>query len=638
MTNPILLTGMLFPLLFLPLRAAEPDPAQNAALQYWRAFQFEAAVASEDGALTNAHQLIQNATMGKFTPRTDDYFQRVQSYLDLMRLGASQPYCEWGPHSNPLEIPHLLKGRSLARLSSARLRHLISSGQTEEAIDLFKSALQMTEHLDDGSLLIGALLKNSSQALLINAAAAELPNLNRDNLARFARVIDDHLPQAQHRLGRTFLNDYKFGLDRVRTAAEQLKGGDPAPLKKQLQELGILAEISTAADASSWIKQSEARVQRIAEILRQPDLSAIQDQLEKLGSEPVDLEFEKAVLDSAVGSVHRARDAEVRLRMFQAAIATLLDGKDGLNRYPEPYVGRSFHYEAQFRNRFLLRSNQDPGSSRPQELQVGQLDSIHDAAAAGDLEQVEYHLRKRAVLDRPDTTGWAPLHYAAHHGHLEMVELLVKEGATINFGTFDPSAYQMDPVLAQRYGLALPQNRGKTALDLAVESGRHKVAAFLKENGGKSGDELWPRQQDADADPGIFEMRLASDTPGDNTRQASLITRAADKQRQSRQVLHLQNRRLLDQSDVRQAAVRKNQVTGHTEIQIIFTDKGRTKFAQVTRENVGSKLAILIEGELLSAPVIRTEISGGTAVISGDFTAAEAEQVARKINESIQRR
>jgi SecD/SecF fusion protein len=52
--------------------------------------------------------------------------------------------------------------------------------------------------------------------------------------------------------------------------------------------------------------------------------------------------------------------------------------------------------------------------------------------------------------------------------------------------------------------------------------------------------------------------------------------------------------------------------------------KGGRKFARITRENVGHRLAILLDGVIQSAPVIKEEIPQGEGVITGRFTQDEA--------------
>ena len=63
-----------------------------------------------------------------------------------------------------------------------------------------------------------------------------------------------------------------------------------------------------------------------------------------------------------------------------------------------------------------------------------------------------------------------------------------------------------------------------------------------------------------------------------------------------------------------------------------FNEEGKALFAKITRENVGTQLAIFLDGALISSPVIREEIDGGTAVISGGFDVDEAKELVRGLN------
>jgi len=59
-----------------------------------------------------------------------------------------------------------------------------------------------------------------------------------------------------------------------------------------------------------------------------------------------------------------------------------------------------------------------------------------------------------------------------------------------------------------------------------------------------------------------------------------------------------------------------------------FNSKGARTFDKLTKAHVGERFAIILEGEVNSAPVIRERISGGTAQITGSFTPSEAHNLA----------
>jgi protein-export membrane protein SecD len=67
---------------------------------------------------------------------------------------------------------------------------------------------------------------------------------------------------------------------------------------------------------------------------------------------------------------------------------------------------------------------------------------------------------------------------------------------------------------------------------------------------------------------------------------------------------------------------------GLPSVSIEFNPEGTQKFARVTELNVGKQFAIVLDGVIKSAPVIRTAIPDGNAVIEGNFTAEDAKLLA----------
>ena len=71
-----------------------------------------------------------------------------------------------------------------------------------------------------------------------------------------------------------------------------------------------------------------------------------------------------------------------------------------------------------------------------------------------------------------------------------------------------------------------------------------------------------------------------------------------------------------------------NQQTNEDVVNIQFDSQGTQKFAKLSSENVGQRFAMILDGEVLSAPVFNEPILGGNAQISGSFTAETANQLA----------
>jgi len=59
-----------------------------------------------------------------------------------------------------------------------------------------------------------------------------------------------------------------------------------------------------------------------------------------------------------------------------------------------------------------------------------------------------------------------------------------------------------------------------------------------------------------------------------------------------------------------------------------LSPEGGKKFAEITGDNVGKRLAIILDDKIYSAPVIKTRISGGSGIIEGSFTLDESKDLA----------
>jgi len=85
---------------------------------------------------------------------------------------------------------------------------------------------------------------------------------------------------------------------------------------------------------------------------------------------------------------------------------------------------------------------------------------------------------------------------------------------------------------------------------------------------------------------------------------------------------------ILTNADVASATVRTGE-DGAVRVELVLTEGGRRAFSRATMASIGKPVAILIDGEVVSAPIVRDRIDGGQAVVTGAFTREEAERIAR---------
>jgi hypothetical protein len=101
-----------------------------------------------------------------------------------------------------------------------------------------------------------------------------------------------------------------------------------------------------------------------------------------------------------------------------------------------------------------------------------------------------------------------------------------------------------------------------------------------------------------------------------------------------RESVALEDDVLLDVRHVASAKAEKSKL-GMSQIDLVFTPDGAKVFADVTGRSVGRRLAMLVNGKILSLPTIQARITGGKAIIAGSFSWLEAVRIAAFINAAV---
>jgi protein-export membrane protein SecD len=97
---------------------------------------------------------------------------------------------------------------------------------------------------------------------------------------------------------------------------------------------------------------------------------------------------------------------------------------------------------------------------------------------------------------------------------------------------------------------------------------------------------------------------------------------------ENKQPYLLEKRIIVSGDELTDAQPGFDQRTSEPIVSFKFNTSGARKFAQVTQENVGRPFAIVLDDQVISAPVIREPILGGTGQISGNFTVQQANDLA----------
>lgn len=97
-------------------------------------------------------------------------------------------------------------------------------------------------------------------------------------------------------------------------------------------------------------------------------------------------------------------------------------------------------------------------------------------------------------------------------------------------------------------------------------------------------------------------------------------------------LLRLTKKTGLTGKHIKKSTIQFDRNTGKPIVGLEFNNEGAKLFEEVTKRNVGKPVAIFLDEFLLSAPTVQQAISGGQAVITGNFSLNEAKKLSIAIN------
>lgn len=123
-----------------------------------------------------------------------------------------------------------------------------------------------------------------------------------------------------------------------------------------------------------------------------------------------------------------------------------------------------------------------------------------------------------------------------------------------------------------------------------------------------------------------FEVRMAESEPGPGLQKAKV----ADSNR----YVYLHSEVVVSNNDI--AAVQVVEAGGPSQygISVKLNAAGADKMRTATQAHIGKPLAILLDGQVIMAPVVRSSV-GGAAMLTGHYTRPEAHRIADRIIKGI---
>lgn len=126
----------------------------------------------------------------------------------------------------------------------------------------------------------------------------------------------------------------------------------------------------------------------------------------------------------------------------------------------------------------------------------------------------------------------------------------------------------------------------------------------------------------------VFEMRLVEDSISSDSEQMTLSLKGKDGS-PTQEIINVRKTPKLVTADVEETRIWvREDIVG---INLTLTDTARKKLDELTHQNIGRRVAILIDGQLRAAPEINGEMTLGEFDVISDWTPDEARLLAKKI-------
>ena len=262
--------------------------ADNAALAYWQAFAVMPAAEEQE-------RIIEAWDKVALDQKADALIDASASgyALSNLRRGARMGRCDWGldySHGPDLMLPHLAKGRQLARLALLRARRHFEQGRPRDGVVDALAAMQLGRHLGTDPIMISILVQYAVEQMSADLLARHLSKLSPEELDHLAEFLDKQ--PAGDRMREVWATETRYMVDWVgerlkETAgagddwgervlamplfagefADKLKAAGVPPLEEMLKQLEPIREHHRAMEQVMDLPPAEQDA-RLAELAR----------------------------------------------------------------------------------------------------------------------------------------------------------------------------------------------------------------------------------------------------------------------------------------------------------------------------------------------------------------------------------
>jgi hypothetical protein len=320
-----------------------PPVSDNAALQYWQAFaKLPALDADREQMLEHWADTPVNDALRKLL---------IDSQASLMFLhrGAERRLCDWGLDYNDgisLLLPHLEKGRTLARIAALDARRAFAEGQPGVAGRRAGDMMALARQMGSDYTLISTLVCCAVENMIVDLFAPHVPELGAE-YAESVRMLEtlpprpdlSHSVACEKQLGASIARQLREAEERQKGAWREAWLGIISPdVPESLKGIDSLEEVLKLLD------EFQAVYDELAQLVKLPakefDAKYPEFAQRAQAQNPI-AELLVPAMDKVIATQRRT---EVRLAMLLAGIAVAESGSDALADIDDPYGDGPFAY------------------------------------------------------------------------------------------------------------------------------------------------------------------------------------------------------------------------------------------------------------------------------------------------------
>ena len=327
---------------------AKSDVAANAAAKYWQAF---ALLPNFD---KGQEQLLDQWNRIPLDAAVLKLLDASRWGLEYLHRGAKLAHCDWSLDYEDglfLRLPYLPKVRTLSRVAALNARYEFERGHWKAGWEGVTDLLKVARHLEMEPLFVQRWVGRAVEAVAIEAAAPYLPEL-KSVLPKTGSSVSDALP-AGATLQQVVLKEKQVFLMSViqkLKEAEQHQQGSWTDVWKagfdQPENRTLAQPVKTFEQAVTWLEGMLPFYDQLAKMTTLPwkEFDAQYPEFAKKAKAANPLADQILPLSDVMLATERR--TQMRMALFNAALAVVQGGPDKLKEIQDPFGDGPFGYRA----------------------------------------------------------------------------------------------------------------------------------------------------------------------------------------------------------------------------------------------------------------------------------------------------